>query len=168
MAIGYLADVAAADTYFATKRLETAHWDALTVTSSKNEKSACLYQAYQRLLNCQEFILPTAAAATASATAEQLEKLQEAQCEMAYYLAEHSGDEDTRRGLQIQGVASGPVGEVYHRFGTDQIDLSKLPIPPIVRDLLQGWWAGTDVPIHVTDIDRDEDYSVDEDVTELL
>lgn len=164
MVIGYLPDVATADTYFATKRLETVHWDALAATSSKNEKSACLYQAYQRIYNSQEFILPK----YADATAEELVNLQEAQCEMAYYLAEHLADEDTRRGLQIQGVASGPVGEVYHRFGTDQIDLLKLPIPSIVRDLLQGWWSGTDVPVHVTDIDRDEDYSVDEDVTELL
>lgn len=164
MAIGYFPTLVEADLYFLTKRLETAHWDALTVTSTKDEKTACLYQAYQRIYNSQEFILPK----YADATAEELEKLQEAQAEMAYYLAEHLPDEDTRRGLMIQGVASSPIGETFHRSQSDQVDISKIPIPPIVRDLLQGWWAGTDTPIHVVDIDRDEDYSVDEDVTDLL
>lgn len=160
MAIGYFPATTDADTYFATKRLESAAWDALSVTSTKDEKTACLYQAFQRIYYSQEFILPK----YTEATAEELETLQQAQAEMAYYLAEHLPDEDTRRGLQIQGVVgANAVGETY-----DKAMVEKTPIPTIVRDLLQGWWAGTDVPIHVTDIDRDEDYSVDEDVTELL
>jgi hypothetical protein len=160
MAIGYFPATTDADVYFATKRLESAAWDALSVTSTKDEKTACLYQAFQRIYYSQEFILPK----YTEATAEELETLQQAQAEMAYYLAEHLPDEDTRRGLQIQGVVgANAVGETY-----DKAMVEKTPIPTIVRDLLQGWWAGTDVPIHVTDIDRDEDYSVDEDVTELL
>ncbi len=160
MSIGYYDDVAEAETYFLAERLETAAWDALVVSSTKNEKSACLAQAFNAIFYSQEFTLPP----LASATAEELVRLKKAQAEMAYYLAEHLADQDTRLGLQIQGVrAAGAVSETY-KDGAG----ATTPIPPAVRDLLQGWWAGTDTPIHVVDIDRDEDYSVDEDVTDLL
>jgi len=157
--IGYFSTLAEAATYFSTERLETSAWDALTTTSTKDEKTACLTQAFNRIYYSQEFILPK----PADATADELVTLKKAQAEMAYYLAEHLADEDTRKGLQAQGVqAAGAVKETYETGSGD-----KTPIPPAVRDLLTGWWSGTDVPFHAVDIDRDEDYSVDEDVTDL-
>lgn len=158
--IGYFPTAADADLYFATKRLETAFWTALSVTSAKNEKEAVLWQAYNRIKNSRRFVgLPAFAAASAA----QLEKLQMAQAEMAYYLAEHLADEDTRKGLHAQGVVgANAVGETY-----DKANLSEIPFPPVVLDLLADWAADSDTPVHVVDIDRDENYSVDEDVTDL-
>src|SRR5574343_414232 len=164
--IGYYTDLAEAETYFAEERLETAAWDALAVTSAKDEKTACLKQAYARILHSREFAgLPTPAAATAA----QLEKLKPAQAEMAYYLAEHLSDEDTRKGLHAQGVVGASVlGEAYVRFQSDSMKLTDTPIPPVVRDLLVDWSVDTDVPFHVVEIGRDEDYGVEEDVTDHL
>ena len=158
--IGYFTNLTEAKAYFSSERLETTAWDALATTSSKDEKTACLTQAFNRIYYSQEFILPK----PADATADELITLKKGQAEMAYYLAEHLADEDTRKGLQAQGVAAaGTVKETY-----DKDALGKTPIPPVVRDLLTGWWSGTDVPFHAVDIDRDEDYSVDEDTTDLL
>lgn len=164
--IGYFSNLAEAETYFHDERLETAHWDALLVTSAKDQKTAVLKMAYNRIRACREFsALPEPAAATAA----QLAKLKQGQAEMAYYLAEHLEDEDTRKGLHAQGVVgANTVGETYVRFQSDSMRLTDTPIPPIVRDLLSDWEAPADVPFHAVDIDRDEDYSVDEDVTDLL
>jgi hypothetical protein len=162
MAIGYFVNKAEAESYFANERLETASWDALSNGGGavKDEKTAVLTQAFNTIFYSQEFILPLYAAATA----DQLTALRRAQAEMAYYLAEHGADQDTRKGLQIQGVAA--AGAVKETYDASRVD--KTPIPPAVRDLLQGWWTGTDVPFHAVDIDRDEDYGVEEDVTDHL
>jgi hypothetical protein len=161
--IGYYTDIAEAESYFAEERLETVAWDALSdgsVSGTKDEKTACLKQAFNRILSSPDFILlPDPSAATAT----QLLKLKPAQAEMAYYLAQHLGDEDRRKGLQAQGVsAAGGVKETY-----DKDHLDTIPIPPAVRALLQPWSAVSDVPFYAVNIDRDEDKDVHEDVTDL-
>lgn len=156
MAIGWT-DLAAANTFFSTKRLESTAWDALTaVSGGKDEKTAVLYMAYDRLRFCKDFSIP------ASPTSAQLERLQLAQLETAYYLAMHSADEDRRKGLQAQGVnAAGIVKEGYA-----DAYLSKLPLPPIAYDLLEEFLSA-EVPFYITDIDRDEDKGANENVTDF-
>ena len=159
MAIGWVTDVATADLFFLTKRLETTAWDALTVTSAKDMKTAVLNMAYDRLRFCQDFdLIPPAP------TAAQLEKLQLAQYETAYYLAMHLKDEDRRKGIQAQGVQeAGIVKEVYAEGF-----LSKLPLPQIVNELMAEFSSsGSAAPFYVTDIDRDEDKGANEDVTDF-
>ena len=149
MAIGWFADVAAADTLISTERLETDDWDGLT----NAQKSAALYQSYNRIYYSREFIVPT----YAEATADDLAVLTRAQSEFAIYLAIHLGDEDRRKGLQAQAtVEAGVVKEKY-----DKDRLYDTPIPPFVRDLLCAYLAG-DEGIHfgAVDLDRDEEESV--------
>jgi hypothetical protein len=152
-----------AESYFASERLNATAWDGLSVTSTKNEKEAVLLMAYNRLFYCGLFDLPT----FASASAAQLIVLQKAQCEMAYYLALHSKDEDRRKGLHAQGVVgSNLVGETYVRFASDAMSLSDLPIPAFVAHLLKDY--STDAaPFYAVDIDRREDESVDTNVVGL-
>lgn len=158
MSIGWLTDPAEANTYFDEERLETAHWDALTVTSGgKDEKTAVLKMAYNRIRHCKDFTIP------ADPSSDQLEKLQHAQLEAAYYLAQHLKSEDTRKGLMAQGVtAAGVVKEGYA-----ESMLKELALPAVVYELLDEF-STSGTPFYASDIDRDEDYSVDEDVTDLL
>ncbi|GAH56372.1 unnamed protein product, partial [marine sediment metagenome] len=84
-----------------------------------------------------------------------------AQCETALYMAIHLSDEDRRKGLQAQGViGAGIVKETY-----DKDSLDKLPMPPIVLEILGDFYKYGEAMVMV-DIDRDEDKSVDEDVVE--
>jgi hypothetical protein len=158
MAIGWLDDLTEAESYYEDERLETAAWDALTVTSGgKDEKTAVLKMAYNRIRRCRDFEIPASPDATQSAL------LKEAQLEAAYYLALHLADEDRRKGLHAQGVISaGVVKEGYAESA-----LAKISLPPIVYEILDSF-AKYKTPFHAVDIDRDEDYSVDEDVTDLL
>lgn len=158
MSIGWLADLAEANTYFSTERLETAFWDALTtISGGKDEKTAVLKMAYNRLRHCRDFTIP------ATPTAAQLEKLKAAQLETAYYLAQHSKSEDARKGLEAQGtLQAGVVKEVYA-----ESMLKTLALPAIVYELMDEF-AAYSTPFYAVDIDRDEDYPVDEDVTDLL
>jgi len=163
MSVGWMASVAAADTYFETERLESAFWDALTSASGdKDQKTAVLLQAYNRIRRCNDFTIPT------TPTAAQLAALQEAQCETAYYIAQHGKDEDRRKGLHAQGVVGANViGETYVRFKSDQVSLTDLPFPPVVYEIMKS--AGLDntpSPIHVVEIGRDEDLGIGEDATE--
>jgi hypothetical protein len=154
--IGWIA-LADANTYFSTRRLESANWDALTAaTGGKDEKSAVLYQAYDRIRRSKEFTIP------ASPTAAELLLLKDAQCELAYYLATHGADEDNRKGLQAQGVVT--AGVVHESYA--EAHLNKSAFPPIVYDILNSMKNNT--PFYAVDIDRDEDYSADEDVTDTL
>ena len=154
MAIGWT-DLTAANTYFATKRLDSSAWDALTLTSPKDERTAVLNMAYDRLRFCKDFNIPS------SPTVAQLERLEAAQLETAYYLALHLSGEDRRKGIQAQGVTgAGVVKENYA-----EAYLSKLPLPAIVYDLL-GEFMNTK-PFYITDIDRDEDKGANEDVTDF-
>jgi len=141
----------AANAYFGAERLDSTAWMELTDA----KRSAALSMAYNRLRFCQDFSIP------ASPSAAELEKLKYGQFEMAYYLALHQADEDRRKGLQAQGVTNaGLVKEGYAESGLD-----KLPIPPIVRDLLADFSSATNA--YVRDIARDENYHVSDDVTEL-
>lgn len=158
MSIGWLDDLAEANSYYLEERLETAYWDALTTTSGgKDEKTAVLKMAYNRIRHCKDFTIP------ADPTTTQLEKLKHAQLEAAYYLAQHLKSEDTRKGLMVQGViTAGVVKEEY-----SEAMLKELALPAVVYELLDEF-SNSGTPFYASDIDRDEDYSVDEDVTDLL
>lgn len=150
-AIGWLTNgLTDANKYFLEQRLISTAWDALTaVSGSKDEKTAVLNMAYNRIRFCKDFSIP------ASPSTTQLEKLQHAQLECAYYLAVHLRDEDVRMGIQAQGVTSaGIVNESY-------VDLNTLPLPPIVYQLLDEFSTSGD-ELYISMIDRDED---DDDMT---
>jgi hypothetical protein len=148
--------VSLADVYFLASRLSSPFWDALVVVSGgRDQKSAVLSQAYNRIRLSKQFSIP------ASPTADQLEKLQIAQCEMAYYLALHLADEDVRKGLQAQGVtAAGIVKETYSEAG-----LGSTPFPPEVLEWLDEFLAVTS-PFYAVEIGRNENEDIDYDPTQ--
>ena len=152
--IGWITDLAAAEAYFKGERLDSAYWDSLTALSGgRDEKTAVLRQAYNRLRLCSDFEIPIAPSTV------QLEKLTIAQCEMAYYLAQHIQDEDRRKGLQAQGVAD--AGIVKERYQADH--LATVPIPQTVRDILDEFFVAAQ-PFFAADLDRGEDERVGENV----
>ncbi len=155
--IGWLTLTEAED-YFSTQRLETAHWDALGTVSGKDQKTAVLMQAYNRIRRCKDFSIP------ATPTAAQLEALGEAQCETAYYLALHGEDEDIRKGLHAQGVIMANVAKEV----TAGEQLHKLPLPPIVYDIMEqaDLLAPPLAGFYAVEIGRDENKDIDEDVTD--
>ena len=156
--IGYL-NLADAELYFSTRLFSTA-WTGIAPASGDPTKTAALTTAYDRLFYCGLFSLPTLAAATA----DQLVILKKAQCEFSLYLLQHLADEDRRKGIQAQGVTvAGIVKEQYA-----EADLTTLPIPPIVSKMLDaaGFSAPAIAPFYAVDIDRDEDQSVNTDVTD--
>ena len=146
---------AQADLYFTDERQITDLWDELADNDAQNK---VLNTAYNRIYYSKEFDVP----AKGAETAEQLVILIKAQSEMAYYILMHLDDEDRRKGIQVQGViGAGIVKEVYDK------DMSgKVPIPPIVKELLVDFDKFIS-PFYAIDIDRDEDESVSEDVTEF-
>jgi len=147
--IGWMTDVAEADTYF-NKRVSDAEWRNLDET----KKEAALTHAYNRINNSPRFSIP------ASPTAAQLVKLAYAQCEMSNYLVIHLAEEDRRKGLQAQGVISaGIVKETY-----DKDMLTKLPFPPAVEELLEDF--ATEEVMAMIPIDRDENETLESDVVE--
>ena len=149
MALGWCANIAEADNYFVTERLETMCWDNLE-SSADVKKKAALIMAYNRLYYGGEFTLPTYAAATPA----QLVVLVKANCEMACYLSIHLSDEDRRKGLQVQGVVeAGIVKEKYHKDW-----LEKIPIPPIIWGML--WAFKKKKPFFAVDLTRDEDEDI--------
>ena len=119
MAIGWFADVTAANAVVATMS-GTTSWTSLTST----QQTAYLMDAYYRIKHGGGFTVPDAL------TADQLARLQRAQAETAWYMKLHKADEDRRMGLQAQGVTEADiVGETYQ--------LSRdVPVPNIVRGLL--------------------------------
>jgi hypothetical protein len=154
MTIGWT-DLTAANIFFSIKRLESTAWDALMVTSAKDEKSAVLRMAYDRLRFCRDFSIP------ATPTADQTERLQTAQCETAYYLAQHLASEDRRKGIQAQGVVgAGVVKETYA-----ESNLSTIPLPPIVYEIMKEF--NDALPFYVREVARDENEAVDKDVSEF-
>ena len=133
-----------AATYFVT-RLGEADWNGL----NDDQRTAALTTAYNRIRYCERFDIP------AVLTAAQKLVLADAQCEMAKYMVIHLQDEDRRKGLQAQGVTeAGIVQEIY-----DKDSLAKLPIPPIVLEIL-GEFHKYDEAFGMVDVDRDEDESV--------
>lgn len=149
----YFLNQADADAYFTSERLETASWDALT--PAEREKAVTF--AYNRMFYDPTYSLPT----LANASASQLVVLRKATGELAYYVAMHLDDEDRRKGIQAQGTIE--AGIVQEKYWSEM--MMSLPYPPIVLMWLQPFKA--DQPIFKTDIDRDEDESVDENVTDF-
>ncbi len=147
--------LAEAESYFANERYPVTHWEDLADDDTKNRE---LNGAYNRLYYSKDFSLP----AKGEETAAQLVILIKAQSEMAYYLALHLGDEDRRKGLQAQAVTT--AGIVKEVFDKDKSD--KVPIPPIVKELLNDFYEFT-APFYSVDIDRDENEAVSEDPTEF-
>lgn len=147
MAVGWFANLAAAETYFTDERLVTTSWDALTDA----QKNKAIKNAYNRIYYDVRFSVPT----YADATAAQLVILSKVNGEMAYYLAQHLEDEDRRQGLRAQGVIkAGIVKEEYK-------DDTELPIPPFIEAMLEDEDFTTASAFGFVDIDRDEDESVD-------
>lgn len=144
----------AANAYFSAERPDSAFWDALLSKFGKDEKTAVLLMAYNRIRFCRDFEIP------ADPTADQLAKLAFAQHEGAYYLAIHASDEDRRKGLQAQGVAAaGVLKETY-----DTSRLAKIALPAIVYSALDEF-NRFNKQFFAVDIDRDEDTSVSSDPT---
>jgi len=152
MAWDYFTNQVEADLYFTNERLDSTAWTALLANKEK-----CINMAYNRIFYAPGFSLPTMAAATPA----QLVILKKAVAEMAYYLAVHLSDEDRRKGIQVQGTIE--AGIVQEKYSADWLD--KLPIPPFVLALLDPF--KTYLPFAKCDIDRNENYSVNEDVTGL-
>lgn len=151
MAIGWLINLAEATAYFTSHRLETHFWD----TASNTIKTKALENSYNRIFYHDDYSIP------ASPSPAQLVRLKMAQNEMAYYLLIHLADEDRRKGIQAQGVVkAGIVKEDY-----DKALLLWLPIPPFVDDLLSEFKKKKH--FYKVDIDRDEEESVDENVTDF-
>jgi len=148
------ATLAQAESYFADERYSTTHWDsivavgALTIDDFKNK---LLNMAYNRIYYYPLATVPAAG----SETAAELVKLIKIQCEMAYYFALHIADEDRRKGIQAQGVVE--AGIVKEKYDKDMLD--KLPLPPIVEELLVDFTTGE---FYAVGIDRDEDSDIDE------
>lgn len=155
--IGYFFDLAEAEDYFLTERLDSEAWDDLVGVSPKNEKEAVLTQAFNRIIRSPLFTVP----APADADSAELEVLRTAQAEYAYYLAVHLRDEDRRKGIQAQGVVE--AGIVKEKYSEGMLDLT--PVPQFVRDLLTDF--ATPVKHFVAvDIERDEGRPAAEDVWE--
>jgi len=151
------ASVAEADLYFTDERNISTLWTALADDDAKNR---VLNMAYNRIFYCASVSVPAAGVETAA----QLVGLIIIQAEMAYYLLKHLNDEDKRKGIQAQGVIkAGVVKEDY-----DKDMLTKIPMPPIVEELLIDAGYLTSKPLFgMIDIDRDENESVDEKVDEF-
>ena len=151
MSIGWMASLAEADDYY-DNRFQNALWLELT----EQRKTAALTTAYKRIYYSSDFDVPD------PPSAALLAKLKDAQCEMTYYLLVHLKDEDVRKGLQAQGITTaGILKETY-----DKDSLNKVPIPPIVEEILVDIYKYSS-SFAVVDIDRDEDESVDKDVVDL-
>lgn len=155
MSIGWFADLADADAYFADERLETDAWDALDDDPSIDKKTKVINQAYNRLYHDPKWVLPT----YADATVAELVKLRIANAEMAYYLAVHLMAEDHRMGIQAQNVIE--AGVVKEKYSEDK--LNSLPVPAAVEALLEPW-LDTSGYIAAANLARDEEVSVREKV----
>lgn len=154
MSIGWFVNLADANNYFLLERFRTEDWDARTDA----EKTKAINYSYNRLYHSPQWALPTFAAATAA----ELVELRIINGEMAEYIIIHIYDEDRRKGLQAQNVIEAGIEEEVY----DKEQLDKLPVPASVIDLLEPW--KTAKHLHITNIDRDEDYGVEyEDVVDV-
>lgn len=134
-------NVTDANTYMATRLGASKYW------TDTAEKAAALQTAYNQIMGSNLFNFSD------TGTATQIMK--DAQCEMALFLLAHQEDMDVRLGLQAQGVsAAGIVNETYKPENIDGI-----PIPPIVRKLLDAYKVST--PIGMAVLERDEEEDLD-------
>lgn len=137
-------NIAGANTYFETRAGATA-WAGYTDAVKQSD----LTTAFNRLNDHEDYDLPSAP------TGSALEKIQRAQCEMAWYIHKHIEDEDERKGLQAQGVIkAGIVKEEYNIT-----DLHTLPLPPVVVNLLKDYCNVE--AVYQIDIGRDENFEAD-------
>jgi hypothetical protein len=149
MSIGWFIDIDDAQKYFDDER-PFSEWEHLT---DDKVKTGLINYAYNRLYHSPLWTLPTFAAASA----EQLVELRIINGEMVNYLAIHLAAEDRRKGIQAQGVGEASLGQFLKET---YVDLDGLPIPANVKDMLKKY--ETAKSLLITDIDRDEDYGVDE------
>jgi hypothetical protein len=148
MSLGYFADLTDAENYYLLERLETEAWDDLP---SNAKKTVCVLHGYNRLFYDPRWTLPT----YITATAAELAMLRIVNGEMAYYLAVHLADEDSRKGLQAQAVIeAGIVKEKY-----SEAMLMALPVPPVVAAMLAPWVVNVGF-ISTANLSRDEEESV--------
>lgn len=148
MAIGWLNNVAEADTYFTNRFGARDDWAVMAA----EVKTALLTTSYNRIYHDPQWSIP------ATPTAVQLVKLKMAQEELAWYMYVHMEAEDRRKGVQVQGVTqAGIVKETYDKARADTV-----PYPPIVTQLLNGFETG--LMIGASNIGRDEDESVQTEV----
>ena len=125
MSIGWLLNITSGTNYFTEERLRDSFWTGLATDALKTR---AIINAYNRLYYGNEFVLPT----YADASADQRVILRKANCEMAYYIAQHLADEDRRKNIQAQGVIrAGIVKESY----LEEM-MKNTPVPPFVRDML--------------------------------
>lgn len=149
--------LAEATLYFNNNRLVTTHWDRLATDDLKNK---VLNNSHIRITSDKRWSIPS------SPNAAQLVTLKLAQQEAAYSLALHLADEDRRKGIQAQGVQqAGIVKEVYPA-GTFLPDwIEKIPFPAIVLNLLDQFLTAQ--PFYSSEIDRDEERGVNDNVTDF-
>lgn len=150
MALGWFDDLNDAKTYFTTERLIATAWNALLVLGDPTATKAVL-NAYNRIYYDSRYDVPTYAAATPA----QLVILKKVNGEMAYYLAQHMEDEDRRMGLRTQGVIK--AGIVKEDYKDNSLEA---PVPPLIDAMLEDAGFTTGKAFGMTDIDRDEDESV--------
>lgn len=117
MAIGWLDDLAEAETYFTTRLDVNGIWSGATDAV----KTAALWTGYNRLSKSPSWTLPTTAT----------QEMKDAQAEMAYFLI-MDPDSDRRASLQAQGVTE--AGIVKEKYGG-----ARALFPPSVADLLDAF-----------------------------
>lgn len=151
MPIGWFLNLAAADTFFLEEQFDTTAWDAETPAN----KTKAILHAYNRIYYSSQFDVPTYIGATAA----EKEILSRANGVFAKYIIIHIQDEDRRHGIIDQGVIE--AGIVEETYSEDA--MGKAPIPAVVKDMLEDF--SNLIYFGKTDIDRDEDESVDTNVT---
>ncbi len=129
---------AAANTYMGNRLDADSYW-----VDEATDNVRALITAY-KWLNAGSYSFPTT----------PVQVMKDAQCEMALFLIQHQPDLDLRMGLQAQGVIV--AGVVKERYKDD--NYVELPIPPIVKKLLEDY--STERPVYLINIERNENESV--------
>ena len=129
---------AAANTYMGNRLDADSYW-----VDEEPDNVRALITAY-KWLNAGSYSFPTT----------PVQVMKDAQCEMALFLIQHQPDLDLRMGLQAQGVIA--AGVVKERYKDD--NYVELPIPPIVKKLLEDY--STERPVYLINIERNENESV--------
>ena len=134
-----------AEAYFDI-RLGVAAWDAAV----EDNKNRALITAYLQLTSSKEFILPLLGTTA----------IKYAQCEQALFLLQQGDDIDSRRALQVQGVAeAGIVKEKYSG------DVQGIVICANARGFLKDY-LNQDDQLFIGDVNRDEEESADTQIEE--
>ena len=152
MAIGWFLNLAAADTYMTTEQ-----YDYLTFWFPRTdpEKTLAILHSYNRIFYNPDYNVPTYTAASVA----QLDILSKANGIFAKYIIIHIQDEDRRHGIIDQGVTIADIVEEEY----SEAAMGEVPIPAVVKNMLKVF--NNKLYFGKTDIDRDEDESVDTNVT---